>query len=79
MTDLAKVQDIVRAYLEDNGYDGLAEDDCGCWLNDLMPCGGDYSRCRPGYSDVAEEEESSYFEPGTPIMRPGKRPMREEE
>jgi hypothetical protein len=33
------VRDIVREYLVANGYDGLAGDECGCDLDDLMTCG----------------------------------------
>ena len=31
-------RDMIRNYLESNGYDGLAGDECGCSLYDLMPC-----------------------------------------
>ena len=33
------VKEIVVAYLKTHGYDGLAADECGCALDDLMPCG----------------------------------------
>ncbi|GIV82743.1 MAG: hypothetical protein KatS3mg051_2097 [Anaerolineae bacterium] len=38
-------EDMVRAYLEQHGYDGLVAEDinCACTLDDLMPCGGDYA------------------------------------
>jgi hypothetical protein len=40
----------VRAALERDGYDGLWNDDeCGCKLDDLMPCDGPSTRCQPGY------------------------------
>lgn len=35
--------EMVRLYLEQNGYDGLCTDECGCELADLMPCGGEYA------------------------------------
>lgn len=44
--------EMVRIYLEQNGYDGLCEKDgvCGCVLEDLMPCDGDYAMaCEAGY------------------------------
>ena len=31
-------QDMVIKYLEENGYDGLCGDECGCEIDDLMPC-----------------------------------------
>lgn len=34
---------MVRMYLERNGYEGLCGDECGCELADLMPCGGEYA------------------------------------
>jgi hypothetical protein len=40
---------IVIEYLRAHGYDGLYSDDCGCSLDDLMPCWGeDIDQCRPG-------------------------------
>jgi len=32
--------EIVKAWLKDNGYDGLCHPDseCGCHIDDLMPC-----------------------------------------
>lgn len=44
-------KDIIVAYLKTNGYDGLFSEygECGCALDDLMPC-GEYGRdCQPGY------------------------------
>ena len=34
------IKEIVKKYLEENGYDGLASPDleCGCPIDDLMPC-----------------------------------------
>lgn len=32
------VKEIVTKYLKENGYDGLYSDDCGCGIDDLMPC-----------------------------------------
>lgn len=29
---------IIANYLKENGFDGLCIDDCGCTLDDLMPC-----------------------------------------
>lgn len=48
---IMKVIEIVKQYLENNGFDGLVrhEIECGCELSDLQPCDGDFSRCRPAY------------------------------
>jgi hypothetical protein len=44
------VKEIVLQYLKDNGYDGLYyEDQCGCMIYNLMPCGCDKDDCRPGH------------------------------
>jgi len=45
------IEEIVKAWLESNGYDGLFYDNfaCGCELNDLMPCGVPYLGCSAGY------------------------------
>jgi len=48
---MPNVKEIVTDYLKANGYDGLynADVECGCDLNDLMPCGGYTGCCKPGY------------------------------
>lgn len=44
------VTEVIIKYLEDNGYDGLYSDECGCELADLMPCGSEGClSCEPGY------------------------------
>lgn len=45
------VKEIVKKYLEDNGFDGLwSEYDCACKKDNLMPCGGeDILNCEAGY------------------------------
>ena len=45
------VGEIIKKYLEDNGYDGLAGEECGCVLEDLYPCNGDrdVTHCVPGH------------------------------
>ena len=40
--------DIIKKYLEDNGFDGLTTEVCGCGLDDFAPCGdGPLPICRP--------------------------------
>ena len=49
------VQEIVAEYLKNNGYDGLCNEDCGCGLEDFMPCvnsefhSGNIHGCEPAY------------------------------
>lgn len=44
------VHDITKQYLEDNGYDGLRNEECGCELSDLAPCyDGVQGDCGAGY------------------------------
>jgi len=43
------VLDIVKQYLIANGYDGLYNEDCGCVVDDLIPCGDCFDNCIPGY------------------------------
>lgn len=51
-----KTIDIVRAYLEANGFDGLVHGDteCGCHLGDFHICGEDFSQCKPAYKQDLE-------------------------
>ena len=55
------VKKIIHAYLLAHKYDGLAGEDCGCELSDLMPCegtisGNDVSDCIPGYKVPCDPE-----------------------
>lgn len=44
------VKEIVKHYLKSNGYDGLYSDDCGCPVDDLFLCCGQFffTDCKPG-------------------------------
>lgn len=46
MSDI-DVYDIVAEWLKANCYDGICGDGCGCPVDDLMPCDGPCSTCRP--------------------------------
>ena len=45
------IKEIVTDYLKKNEYDGLYHNDqeCGCELNDLFPCGTYDYDCTAGY------------------------------
>jgi hypothetical protein len=48
------IKQIVEERLRKDGFDGLcggrACDGCGCILDDLFPCGQDFSECVPGHA-----------------------------
>lgn len=61
MADRINVKEIVRQYLNKNGFDGLCEEysQCACEKPDLMSCEeGGLPSCEPGYkitcADVKE-------------------------
>ncbi len=62
------VTDIIKAYLQAHGYDGLVSEyrECGCVLDDLVPCDQDPSHCEPGYKvDCTPEcDHDPGYEPG---------------
>jgi hypothetical protein len=63
--------DIIKQYLEANGYDGLAGEECGCFIDDLVPCGfGIPVYCRAGYKtrlgydgEIVDGVSTFYFAP----------------
>ena len=52
------VKEITEKYLKENGFEGLFDEggECGCLLDDLMPCGEGGSACEPGYKLPGNEE-----------------------
>lgn len=45
------IPEIVEEWLKAHGYGGLTNDeDCGCALEDLAPCGGCMCSCFPAYN-----------------------------
>jgi hypothetical protein len=55
---------IAKMYLEDRLFDGLYNtNECGCVVDDLMPCGEPSPHCHPGYNNPkkAEEEGSEFW------------------
>ena len=51
MTDRITCRDIVKVWLEANGFDGLCGEECGCGIGeDFSPCGySDFENCTPAY------------------------------
>lgn len=54
------VLEIIRDYLEENDFDGLAGDDCGCSIDDLVPCCCEFEDCKPAYKAIAIESDTDY-------------------
>lgn len=67
-------REIILSYLQANGYDGLAGDDCGCGLDDLCPCDAAIpTECVParlrncdGHPKLNTEGEPDHDCPGIP-------------
>lgn len=57
---MATVIEIVKAHLRAEGFGGLKTPDgeCGCELEDLVPCSSDCSRCEPGYKHADPRPEN---------------------
>lgn len=54
---LMNVKEIIIEYLEKNGYEGIScEDECGCEISDLFPCGEYVGDCTPGYKVPCDPE-----------------------
>jgi len=51
------VGEIIATWLKEHGYDGLCNEDCGCSIDDLMPCGETFNDCRAAYKRKATDEE----------------------
>ena len=63
------VIDIVEKYLKDNGYDGLCDDECGCSIDDLMPCSEYAGGCSPAYEVHCVSGEIHYHPTKEPCGR----------
>ncbi|RLC38217.1 hypothetical protein DRH27_02825 [Candidatus Falkowbacteria bacterium] len=50
------VKEIVKKYLQDNEYDGLCNTDCGCTIDDLIPCCENSDDCLAGYKSECDPE-----------------------
>lgn len=56
-------QEIIKIHLKQNGFDGLYNSaaECGCLLDDLMPCDHPSPTCQAGY--VRWEDDEYYIMP----------------
>ena len=43
------VREIMVVWLREHGYDGLCHYECGCKVDDLMPCMDGGQDCEPGH------------------------------
>ena len=58
-------RDMIGPYLIKHGYDGLYCDECGCTIDDLMPCCGDWAiDCMAGYKGPCDCGEKHDFHIG---------------
>ncbi len=60
----SRIVDIVTEYLEDERYDGLYADDCGCLLKDLAPCSQMMYDCRAGVKVPCPDTAGEFCEEG---------------
>ncbi len=76
------VTEIVQAFLQANGYDGLLNEDddegCGCGLDDFAPCGGCLCECTPAYLHV-DTDGVEHFRCDKPETKPETEPETEPE
>ena len=47
------IRQIIIEYIQANGYDGLAGDECGCSIEHLAPCDNPLE-CVPAYKHVCD-------------------------
>ncbi|MEN6492609.1 MAG: hypothetical protein ABFC85_11530 [Rectinema sp.] len=48
-------KEVIVKYLQGNGFDGLAGEDCGCGLDDLAPCEScNTFECSPAYRTMCD-------------------------
>jgi len=70
------IGEIVKKYLEDNGYDGLCNyGECGCENSDLMPCDCVSNNCEASHKEKPTEDNYEDYDPeDNPdwVMVPGK-------
>jgi len=59
------LKQIIKEYIEKNGFDGLLNQDeeCGCLIDDLFPCTNNFNieDCEPGYKHPGRSEEYDFL------------------
>jgi hypothetical protein len=56
-------REIIEKYLRDNGYAGLCAEECGCGLDDFMPCSGEWQLdCKPAYAVKCPKDKCENYE-----------------
>lgn len=60
--------EIMKQWLDDNEFDGLCCDKCGCLKNDLFPCGAINNSCQPGYKVFVDGDWK--IVPEKPVIEP---------
>ena len=43
------VKRMAAEYIKEHGYDGLCNDECGCGIDDLAPCGEPMGNCTAAF------------------------------
>jgi len=69
------IEEILKAWLKENGYDGLCNpvDECGCGLDDFMPCGDpNISDCEAAHAEKKDGVDFYLPGPSTRLRPPGK-------
>jgi len=68
---MTTIKNIVREWLTARGYDGLCAGECGCGIDDLIPCGQMIAGyCQPARRKVATEADSEFASVGNIIYVP---------
>lgn len=69
------VREIVAVWLREHGYDGLCNIDCGCVLDDLVPCACLNEECQAAYKTtmMTPEERAEWGDKCEYLMVPEKR------
>ncbi|GEM_PF-2428008 len=57
---IRKTTEGLRSYMKKHGYTGLlfSDENCGCSIHDLVPCGEDHSQCEFGWERECSAEET---------------------
>jgi hypothetical protein len=54
------VKEIIIKYLEENGFEGLHSEECGCSIDNLAACDENCLNCIPGYKHLDPNGEFNY-------------------